>query len=170
MKNSVSVPYACPGIPCASLPSSFEYAVSYHLRYFGFFVTCRYSISSPVSSFKTAFIISIGNFRPASFLGDMFSCIISAHANIDSWATVQVWLLFLCVGPSSCNVFASSYITRSTNIAERQGGPTLGGVPILFAGTSPAGNFQFGFTLGGCEGFSVALGILGGVKGGTGGQ
>ena len=165
MKNSASMPSACPGITCASLPSSFEYDVSYNLRYFGFFMTCLYSISSPGSSFKTAFIISIGNFRPASFLGDMFICIILAHANMASWDTVRI--LVLCAGPSSCNVSTSSCLTSSASLTERWGGPTLVCVSILFAGTSSAGNFRFGFTLGGCEGFYVALGNLGGVKGGT---
>ena len=169
-KNSVSVHSACPGIPCASLPSSFEYAVSYNIRYFGFFITCRYSISPPVSLFKTALIILIGNFRPASFRGDMFSCIILVHVNMDSWATVWVWLLVLCAGPSSRDVSAFYCLTSSSSISERRGCCTLGGFPTLFAPTTSAGNIRLGFTLGGGEGFSVPVGILGGVKGGTGGR
>ena len=169
MKNSVSVTSACPGISCASLPISFEYAVSYNLQYFWFFITCRYSISSPVSLFKTVLIILIGDFRPESFLGGMFSCIISAHVNMDSWATLCVWLLVMCAGPSSCNV-SPPFLTSSASLSERQGGSTLGGVPILFAGTTSAGNILLGFTLGGDEGFSVPVGTLGGVKGVTGGQ
>ena len=80
MESNVSAPSAYPGIPCGNLPNSVEYSVSYNLRYFGFFITWRYSISSKFSSFKTALLISIGNFRPAIFLGGTFSCILSAHA------------------------------------------------------------------------------------------
>ena len=88
---------------------------------------------------------------------------------MDSWATVQVWILVLCEGPSSHNVFASSCFTSSDSIAKRQGGPTLGGALILFSGKASAGNPRFGFILGCVEGFSVPLGTLGVVKGGTGG-
>ena len=88
--------------------------------------------------------------------------------NMTSWDTVR--LLVLCAGPSSRNVSSSSCITRSAIIAEQWDGPTLGCVLILFAGTALAGKFRFGFTLGGCEGFSVVLVTLGGVKGGTGGR
>ena len=82
-----------------------------------------------------------------------------------SWDTLLI--LVLCAGRLSHNVSASSCLTNSDSLTERRGGPTLGGFSILFAGTASAGNFRFGFTLGGCEGFSVALGTLGGVKGGT---
>ena len=119
------------------------------------FMTCLYSIISPVSLFKTVFIISIGDFRPASFIGDMFSFILSGHANMASWATVPLMVLF--AGLSSRNVSASCCVTSSAILAERRGGPTLRGVSILFAGTSLAGNFWFGCTLVGCEGVSVAL-------------
>ena len=73
----------------------------------------------------------------------------------------------LCAGPLSRNVSASSCLTNSDSLAERRDGPTLGCFSILFAGTASAGNFRFGFTLCGCEGFSVELGTLVGVKGGT---
>ena len=47
-----------------------------HINYdFGFFITYPYYISYSVSLFKTALIILSGNFRPASFCGDVFSCI-----------------------------------------------------------------------------------------------
>ena len=170
MKNSVLVPSACPVIPCASLPSSVGYAVLYNLQYFRFFINCRYSISPPVSSFRTALIILIGNFCPTRFLVDMFSYIISAHANMDFWATVRVWLLVLCAGPSSCNVSTFSCLTSSASISDRRGGSNLGGIPILFYGITSAGNIRLGFILGGGEGFSVPVGTFGGVKGGTGGR
>ena len=162
------MPFACPVITCAILPSYFEYSGSCNLQYFGFFVTFLYSISSPISSFKNEFIILIRNLHPASFIGDMFSCILSAHSNMASWDTVP--LLVLCAGPLSCNVSASPCLTNSASLAERQDGPTLGDFSILFAGTVSAGNYRFGFTLCGCEGFSVELGTLVGVKGGRGGR
>ena len=87
-----------------------------------------------------------------------------------SWDTVQVWLLVLCAGPSSHNVFDYSCITSFASLAERWGGTTLRGVSILFAGTALAGNLRFGFTLGGGKGVSVMLRTLGGVKGKTGGR
>ena len=87
-----------------------------------------------------------------------------------SWDTVQVWLLVLCAGPSSHNVFDYSCITSFASLAERWGGTTLRGVSILFAGTALAGNLRFGFTLGGGEGFYEPVGPLGGVKGVTGGR
>ena len=170
MKNSVSMPSACPGIPCTSLPSSFEYAVSYNLQYFGFFITCQNSISSPVSSFKNALIILIGDFRPESFLGDIFTCNVSAYSNMAYCVTVQVWILVLCAGPSSFNVSASSCLTSSASLTDCWGGSTLGGVQILFAGTTLDGNLRLGFTLGGGEGFYEPVGPLGGVKGVTGGR
>ena len=86
-----------------------------------------------------------------------------------SWATVLVWIMVMCEGTSSWNVFASSCLTISASLAERRGGPTLGGVPILFAGTESASNLRFGFTLGCGEGLYVPLGTLIDVKGGTGG-
>ena len=153
-------------------------------------MNCRYSISSPVSLFKTALISPIGNFRPASFLGDRFSCIISAHINMASWDTVRVWLLVLCAGPSCCNVSYSYCLTNYASLAERRGGSTLGCVarcfgwnntcglgnlrgtsyPIFFSGTTSAGNLRPGFTLGYVEGFSMPVGTLGGVKRGIGGR
>ena len=84
-----------------------------------------------------------------------------------SWDTVRVWLLVLCAGPLSWNVSTSCSITISASLSERWGGPTLGGVSILFTSTVLDGNFRFGFTLGGCEGFFVALSTLGGTKGKT---
>ena len=112
----------------------------------------------------------MGDFCLVSFLGDMFSCIILAHANMASWDTVRVWLLVLCAGPLSWNVSAYYCLTSSASFAECRGGSTLGGVPILFYGTKSAGNFRFGFTLEGGDGFSMPVDPLGGVKGGTGGQ
>ena len=84
-----------------------------------------------------------------------------------SWDTVRI--LVLCAGPSSRRVSAFYFLTSSASLTERRGGPTLGSVSILFAGTASAVNFRFGFILGGRERFSVVLGTLGGVKEGTGG-
>ena len=83
---------------------------------------------------------------------------------------MQVCLLVLCVGPSYCSVSASYCLTSSTSLADCRGGYTLGGVPILFDGKMSAGNLRLGFTLGGGEEFSVPVGTLGSVKGGTGGK
>ena len=107
-----------------------------------------------------------------------------------SWATLRVWLLVMCAGPSSSNVSSYSCITSSASLAGRWVGSTLGSVagrlgknntcglgtvrgtsyPILFAGTTYVGNLRLGFTLGGGEVFSVLVVTLGGFKGGTGGR
>ena len=81
-----------------------------------------------------------------------------------------MWLLVLCAGLLSRSFSAFSFLTSSASLAKHRGGSTLGGFPILFAGTLSAGNLWLGFTLGGGERFSVPVGTLGGVKGVTGGQ
>ena len=159
-----------------------------NLRYLFSSLLVGIPLSPPVSLFKTTLIILIGNFRPEIFLGDIFSCIITVHAKMAYWDTVRVWLLVWCACPSSCNVSSSFCLTRSVSLAECWFGYTLGGVAgrfgsnntcwlgtvhgtsytILFAGTTPAGNLRFGFTLGGGEGFSVTVVTLGHFKGGTG--
>ena len=135
-------------------------------------------------------IILIGNFHPTHYLGDMFSFILSAHANMHYWATVRVWLLVLCAGPLSHYVSSSSCITRCASLDKCWGGSTLRGIAgrfgqnntcglgtmcgtsysILFDGKIYTGNKQLGFTLGGREGFYVPVRTLVGVKGGTGGK
>ena len=106
-----------------------------------------------------------------------------------SWATVRVWILVLCAGLSYCNVSSSSFLTSSASLVESRVGYTIGVVvgifgwnntcglgnlhgtsyPTLFVGKTSAGNIRLGFTLVSGEGFSVTVGTLGGVQGGTGG-
>ena len=189
-KKNVLVPSACPGITCASLPSSFEYYLSYNLRHLGFFITCWYFIRSHVSSFNTALIILSGNLRPASFCGDMVSCMTSAHADMDSWAMEKVLLLVLHSGLSSCIIYSSHFLASSTSRADRWGGFTLGGVtgrsdqnnscglenlrgtdkphPKLLAGTTSLCVLCNDYTIGsGGDRFSVLVGTLEGAVEGT---
>ena len=101
-KNSVLVPSACPGIPCASLPSSFEYDVSYNLRYFGFFMNCMYYISSPVSSLKLRLsfwlIISV----QLVFLG---TCLFSLYQRMRTWLLGLPWGFWFCVQARCLEIF-----------------------------------------------------------------
>ena len=86
---------------------------------------------------------------------------------------MQTWLFGLQCECSLCLCVKARHLaslTSSASFTERLGGPILGGVPILFAGTALAVNICFGFTFGGDEEFSVPLGTLGGVKGLTGGR
>ena len=138
MKNIASVPPARPGIPCASRPIYFTYAFSYSVQYFGFFITCLYSIISPVSWFSTAFIISEGYLCCASFRGDMGSCMTLAQFSIASCPMECVRLLVRCAGPSFCVAALSRRISSmnarfaagSASLGERRGGCTLGGVAV----------------------------------------
>ena len=154
------------------------------------FITWRYSISSSISSFNTATIISSGNLRLASFRGDMVSFMTSVHANMDSWAMERVLLLVLHAGPSSCIIPYSLFLASSTSYADRRCGSTLGGVtghsvqnnscgldnlrgtgnphPNLLAGTTSLYIICHDFTLGGGgDRFSVLVVTLGGAVEGT---
>ena len=100
------------------------------LMVYWIFITWRYSISSSVSSFNTATIISSGNLRLASYRGDMVSCMTSAHANIASWAMDQVLLLVLSDVLYSCIIPYFSFLDSSSSGADHWDGSTLGGVTV----------------------------------------
>ena len=62
MENILFVPSAWPSVPCANLPISFPYDIPYSSLYFGRWIKCRYSNSSPVPPSITAFANSHVNF------------------------------------------------------------------------------------------------------------
>ena len=183
MKHTVSVPFFNPGIPCASLPIYFAYDFSYNARYFGFFITCLYSIISPVSWFRTAFIISVGNLRCANFRGVICSCMTLMQASIVSCAMERVWLLFCRDGPFilaadfSCRISSatSRFATCSASLGDRRGGCTLGGVAgrnrAVIAAVVRWGGLNLGVWTGCVLVFGAAFaGTLGGVGDVVGGR
>ena len=138
-----------PGMPCASIPNSFPYNVTHSCWYFGFCMRCRYSISSPVSSPKTAFSISmeirrLSNAHGVTLSWPMFSevniCWVdrqtySTQDNIFSWPIDKFfWLLLLCSGDYFC-----------ANLGDRRsaGACTQGGAR-RFSSSYTAAAAQFG--------------------------
>ena len=92
----------------------------------GHFITCRYSISSPVSSFSTALRISTGKRRLARLLGDTWNWLIVAQNNIASCATEQklgFLLRVIWAGPSS-----REYVAFVAKRGYLLGGSTFGSV------------------------------------------
>ena len=84
MNMMVFVPSTWPDINCASCASLFPYDVPHTSRYLSFFMRCLFSISSPVSSYKTALSICIGDFILGIFSVVTFSFFMSTHARIAS--------------------------------------------------------------------------------------
>ncbi len=73
MKTIVSVPFARPGIPCASRPSSFPYKWVHVALVLGFAMRCWYSRSllfSPITEFAISQSQVIGNERLAIFFAN----------------------------------------------------------------------------------------------------
>jgi hypothetical protein len=89
MKKIVSVPFAWPGIPCASRRSSFPYEWVQFALVLGFAMRCPYSRSSPFSpstEFAILHIQVIGSFWLAIFYANCskVGLVMLMHANIAS--------------------------------------------------------------------------------------
>ncbi len=95
MNTIAFVPSITPGISCASLPSSFPYAVLHVLRYLGLASRYQYSMSLPVALLRTAAIASFGYLRLAAFFADNAPLCMLIMLSIVS--CVMVRKLLLCV-------------------------------------------------------------------------
>ena len=124
----------------------------------GRFITCRYSISYPISSFSTALSISTGKRRLARLLGYIWNWLIVAQDNIASCATEKNWCFLLRVlwaGPSIWESVA--FVAKRGDLF---GGSNLGSVGMVWLillclfsvvdrlGGSNLGVMRLGFTLG----------------------
>ena len=87
-------------MPWASRPTSLPQDFCHVFWYFGFLTRWRYSMSSPVSSFKTAAKTSLGKRRVAKTRTDNGFCRSSQQDNIECWAPEVVRLRVRVAGPS----------------------------------------------------------------------
>ena len=96
---------------------------------------CRYYISSPVYSLRTALIISMGKRRLSSCLWDSLICATSANVSIASCATERKFgflLRVLVAGPSGGSTLGAG----GTGVP---GGATLGGLGVFAWGANLGG-------------------------------
>jgi len=110
MKKIVSVPFAGPGIPCVSRPSSFPCKWVHVALVLGFAMRCRYLRSlpfSPIMEFAISQSQVIGNERLVIFCADISKVgfVMSMHDNIAScmMLVVRDHVLY----PRGCSLLSS---------------------------------------------------------------
>lgn len=125
MNSMVFVSSTCPGIPCASRPIYFPYALLHVALYLGLVMRWWHSINYPVSSLTTAARTSLGKLQLAdSFAVMLFPWMLSIRS-IVSWVIVCAHLLrvFIAGGDAGWSVGHSALLVDIVG--------TLGGASVF---------------------------------------